>query len=408
MGERAVGTDTILGFYGNQLGLGPGSPFVEAVIKTSQAPYNGLGIWPGSQSVDNPADGSIWIGGYDTNRVAGPFTQFSASEDGCPTCVMVTDMTYDTETGSHSMLSSPTESFNVFLDPWANVLQLPPDVFHNFGVLSNGTQLPLPPDPFFYLYDAKAVLGNITVILQGNYKSTIPASEFFRVIRDLDSNGDAEIVNATYVAARVREYNLTAVDNSTYVWGTPFLTMNYMMADYDKQQFSLAPAVQGPYIPPNGPLAQPLCQHAANNLTNSSSTASPKSASHTGHSHRVGAIAGGVVGGVAGLAIIIMVAILFLRSRRRGKKAQEERDNRQKAIVDSSYTSTEPTEGSENGNANHMVNSWVLRQLHHGPAEVSQVLKTARLANLFSIDGRKRGTTCRNACRSPSLSRRSL
>lgn len=204
----------------------------------------------------------------------------------------------------------------------------------------------------------------------------MPASEFFLPIRDVNAEGELEIENATYVASRFRDHDIT---DGIASWGLPFLTMNYMVNDYQKMRFRLAPALQGPYGFSRMPLVQPLCQGLATNGTNSSSPALPSPSAHPQHSNHAGAIAGGVVGGLAGLTIIGALIFLLLRSWRREKKARTERDAAiseqqaaaRKVLVVSPDTGTEPTETSELGNDSRVVSEWFWRQSHQEPAEVS-------------------------------------
>lgn len=145
---------------------------IKAAIATGQAPYNGIGIWGGSRSIDDPVDGNLWIGGYDSSRVAGPFTEYPAFND-CFSCLTVVNMTYDTEAGSFSMFSNSTETFQIFLDPWELQLEVPPDVFQNFAKLSNGSVLGLPTAPKLLLHNASSDLGNVTVYLQDGKQASV-------------------------------------------------------------------------------------------------------------------------------------------------------------------------------------------------------------------------------------------
>lgn len=349
------------------LGLGIDSAFIQAGIASGQIPYNGLGIWPGNNDANNPADGSLVLGGYDSNRIDGPFTEFPFSTN-CPSCITVTNMTYETEEGSKPMFSNSTETFDVILDPWYPNMNLPPDVFQNFASLINGT--PVQDNPIYLSVDANSILGNVSVTLRGGYTSTLPASEIFGFPKNYTSDGRLQIASNTTLRPRFNKYSAQP-GNADLNWGMPFLTMNYLVVDHASSRFRLAPAVPEAYHFDYQGLPVLLCEGLASNTTNSSS--------HSKHSNHTGVIAGGVVGGVAGLVIIAALIFFLLRSRKREKMAQkrldaavsEQQAAAQKTSMGSPYTGTEHT-GSESGNANRVVDDWFGRQNQHDRAEVSK------------------------------------
>lgn len=124
---------------------------------------------------------------------------------------------------------------------------------------------------------------------------------------------------------------IAEVGNSTdpqYVpsWGIPFLTMNYMVMDYDEGTFRMAPAIRTDFSPEGGAIIKALCTGVVSSPTSlptSTPTApptAPTSAAPVAHRNHTGAIVGGIVGGVVGLAFIGAV-IFFILSRRKGPTA---------------------------------------------------------------------------------------
>jgi hypothetical protein len=211
--------------------LGRGSTFLEVAVNTSAAPSQAWGLWTGSRSIENPVDGLLVIGGYDTARIDGDFTTSSTSRNG-PTCVLVTNITYNSVNGSSSLFSNSSETLEVALEPFERSLELPQDIFDNFVQVSQGSwndSLGLltypranPPD------------GNLTITLLNGYTTVIPASELFSMSRLYDSSGVYSIINPDRMIAEVGNNT-----DPRYVpsWGIPFLTMNYMVVDYDKGTF---------------------------------------------------------------------------------------------------------------------------------------------------------------------------
>jgi hypothetical protein len=150
--------------------------------------------------------------------------------------------------------------------------------------------------------------GNITVTLRNNYTTTIPNEELFLPRPVLLENGTFGEDPNQYLAL---------VGNNTLageprMFGRPFLSMNYFMADWSRLQIHLSPAIrERPSGFDFGIQLRPLCE-AQNATTNATNV--PSSATDT--SNNTGAIAGGVVGGIVGLVLIIAVAILYSRRRR--------------------------------------------------------------------------------------------
>ena len=290
--------------------MGRGSTFLEVAVNTSAAPSQAWGLWTGSRSIENPVDGLLVIGGYDTARVDGDFTAFNTSQN-CPTCVVVTNITYNSSNGSASLFSNSSETLEVSLEPFERLLELPQNLFDNFAKVSQASwndSLGLltyprasPPD------------GNLTITLLNGYTTVIPASELFSLSRLYDSSGFYTIINPDRMIAEV--------GNSTdprYVpsWGIPFLTMNYIVMDYDKDTFQMAPAIRTDFSSEGGALIKALCT----SMVTPTSTPTvlptvPTLAVPVAHHNHTAAIIGGIVGGVIGLAFI-GAAIFFILSRR--------------------------------------------------------------------------------------------
>jgi hypothetical protein len=78
-------------------GLANDSDFLNYAVCDGLIPANGFGLNAGSQSVANPRDGSLVLGGYDLASVGGAFYNFSvatvgSSERECPLQVTITLM----------------------------------------------------------------------------------------------------------------------------------------------------------------------------------------------------------------------------------------------------------------------------------------------------------------------------
>jgi hypothetical protein len=126
----------ILGGQG-VLPLGAKSDFLRSAFSMGAVPSQAFAFWTGSRSIDYPVDGSLVIGGYDTTRFVGEPTTFPSYEQ-CPTCVLVTGLSYDTSNGSVSLFSNASETLQVGLEPGEKVLYLTQDMFENFANATDG------------------------------------------------------------------------------------------------------------------------------------------------------------------------------------------------------------------------------------------------------------------------------
>lgn len=61
----------------SQLGLANNSVFLHQLVDAGLSPANGFSFLAGSQSVFNPRDGHLIIGGYDRASLSGPFTTYA-------------------------------------------------------------------------------------------------------------------------------------------------------------------------------------------------------------------------------------------------------------------------------------------------------------------------------------------
>ncbi|EXJ62502.1 hypothetical protein A1O7_02940 [Cladophialophora yegresii CBS 114405] len=305
--------------YGGQgvIPLGAGSDFLRIGVETNSTPSTVFGLWPGSRSIDHPVDGSLVIGGYDTTRINGTLTTFDSQEQ-CEMCVVITGLSYSDETGSTNLFSNSSESLQVNLNPSQRVLYVPQGVWENFKTATGGYY-----NASYLSYASNAVpTGNVTVTLQNGYKSVIPAEELFYYPRGYNDDGQYEVVDNTYQISTVIN---TTSDGYVLDWGIPYMTMNYIIADYKRSQFQMAPAIRTNFDNIGGGYALKASCDPTTEATpapTSSATVGPVSTTAAASSHHsssnVGPIVGGVVGGVLGLILIVGgLALLFYRSRRR-------------------------------------------------------------------------------------------
>jgi hypothetical protein len=314
------------------------------------------------------------IGGYDAARVEGDLTTFNTFQD-CATCVVVTNITYDSANGSSSLFSNSSETLEVILEPFARVLELPQDIFDNFARASQGTwneSLELLTYP-----RANPPSGNLTITLQNGYSTVIPASELFSLSRLYDSEGVYSITNPDHTIAEVGNYT-----DPGYLpdWGIPFLTMNYLIVDYGKGNFQMAPAIRTDFGPDGGTLIKTLCTGLATTPTRSptaTSSVQPPVATTPApvvHQNHTGAIAGGTVGGVVGLALVVglIFIILFRRKRRATTEAMSEKGKSSRLSATTDTTRRDPPElPSPQPDQHAVMSQWLSTQTPEEQVRIS-------------------------------------
>ena len=85
--------------------------------------------------------------------------------------------------------------------------------------------------------------GNLTITLSNGYNTTITNSELFAPLRGSDQYGRYAIVNNSIIEAGVADNRKSDPSSVLPTLGGLFLTFNYLIVDYEKGEFRLAPAV---------------------------------------------------------------------------------------------------------------------------------------------------------------------
>lgn len=331
--QLSFGNATIYGYpafydepgYGGQgvLPLGWDADFLKIAVEDGLVPSTVFGMWTGSRSTSYPVDGSVVLGGYDTTRYKGELTTFDALPQ-CEMCVTVTDLVYNTDAGNFSLFSNASQAIQVHLQPADRMLEVPQNVWENFRDHSGGIY----DQPYLTYYGGNPPKGNLSVTLQNGYITVIPTDELFYYPRGYNDEGRYDVINNTYQLGL-----LTNKTNDGYVfsWGVPYLTMNYIIADYKRGEFKMAPAIRtdfaaqgGGYIlkascDPTTAVATPT-PTPTGNTTNT--IISPSASAEASKGSNTGAIVGGVVGGVLGLIAILAGIGFFIWRRRRQAAAQ--------------------------------------------------------------------------------------
>ena len=158
--------------------------------------------------------------------------------------------------------------------------------------------------------------GNLTYSIDPGLDITIPNHQLVVPDYDIDSYGQTFVKNDSN-----REVLLSSLQfnqGDVMVLGLPFFTSAYMMADNDREQFTLWQA-QATTKSNIIPMAKPGCQNtsaAADPVPSTAPGSSPIGRNGLGHAAiSKGTIAGVVVGGITGIALFF-ACFFVLRSRR--------------------------------------------------------------------------------------------
>ena len=301
--------------------LGQNSSFLAAVTQAKVAPSSVWGLDAGDRSL-SPRDGKLVVGGYDASRVSGNLTTFPlgtwTNQQPCPLQVTVSELLYSTPDGiNHSLFGTATDGVTGCIEPQQQRFTFLPSMVERFAMLTayNSSY------PGLVFPTNSRPSGTLRIELDNGYTTTIPNDHLFIPKRGSDKNGQYVVTNSSILETGIA-YNLDDTDADVQViLGGLFLTYNYIVVDYDNNQFQMAPTVQGdqgsgaeittvckptPFIP------GPEVSHQAHS-------------SGTNGTSRVAAIAGGTVGGVVGLTAIAALCYFLARKRRRGRQREDEK-----------------------------------------------------------------------------------
>ncbi|KAL8651016.1 MAG: hypothetical protein Q9226_004899 [Calogaya cf. arnoldii] len=315
------------------LPLGQNSSFLAAVTRARVAPSSVWGLDAGDRSL-SPRDGKLVVGGYDASRIAGELTTFPlgawANQQPCPLQVTVSDVLYLAPDGKNYPLAAmPPTGVTACIEPQQQRFTFLPTMVRNFASLTAYSRA----YPGLVFPTEFRPTGALHIRLDNGYNTTIPNDHLFNPKRGSDQNGQYVVTNSSILETGIG-YNVDDADSDVQlILGGLFLTYNYLVVDYDNNQFQMAPSVQGdqgsseaitticdPALPTRGPDDFPQAQ--------SSDEDEPS---------RSAAIGGGIAGGVVGLAVIAVLCYFLGRKRRRDRHRRQQEDQK-RAEQDHSHT----------------------------------------------------------------------
>lgn len=281
------------------IAFGPSSSVLQRILDFNAAPSRFMGLFFGSRSESLPLDGELVVGGYNGARVNGTFTNFSIASQGleipCPLQVQIKDMVLSNANGTFSLVNDNRSTIAACIDPLQNQFALSQSMYDRWARYtshnaSDSNQI-FPPGHQPYM-------GNLTVVLAGEYTTFIPNYELLSDERGTNAEGKYDVISNNVMAAVGP--GLPNYGDIPILGGT-FLSQNYLFVDYDHGVFGLAPVVLGPMDPGKSDI-KTVCTSGT--------------AKGSGGSKHVGVIVGPVVGGVFALALIGLAVWWVLPGRK--------------------------------------------------------------------------------------------
>lgn len=295
------------------LPLGIDSVFLSHLVDSGQVSSKVYGLWAGSEAESASQDGLLVIGGYDETRLKSPATTFPMFSD-CPTCAVITAITYDAGGESTSLFTNATETLAVALDPFSYDIELPSEMLHVllgaekkavWNESSQHLELPATTLPSGTITVTISDLGNLPGGAPNpsavTYKTTIPAADLYHFPRSYNKEGLLEIENTTTYRLAVTNQSKTARVSNL---GLPFFTQNYLIVDPDARNFQLAPAVLTPADPKGADAkVKQVCRFLPS----------------TKQKSQVAAIVGAVVGSILGTLLLVGLFWYVYRRKQKGR-----------------------------------------------------------------------------------------
>ncbi|KAL9076886.1 MAG: hypothetical protein Q9157_003521 [Trypethelium eluteriae] len=315
IGDSVVQGFATKDFYMGALGLAarainvssfnaPQPSVLQALRNQGSIPSLSWGYTAGNQFADPPTFGSLTLGGYDNSRLmsSGVTVPFGS------------DQSRDLLIGVQSISSDNTQFLSTgvyaFVDSLVAELWLPQDTCEAFE------------RAFGLTWNDTAELYLVNDSLHDTLTSQNPSITFQVGPASSSSSGSVQIVlpynafdlsiSPPYVSSSSRYFPLKRAQNSTqYTLGRTFLQYAYVVADYERSQFSVYQAQFPPTsMPQNLTAIYPPGQ-------------GPNGSSSSGSSSKKSGLGSGAIAGIAvGVVVLIVGAALllfFLRRRRTNK-----------------------------------------------------------------------------------------
>ncbi|KAF2214779.1 hypothetical protein CERZMDRAFT_66028 [Cercospora zeae-maydis SCOH1-5] len=283
--------------------------FMQSLVNNRTIPSLSWGYTAGNQYRLNGNNlGSLTLGGYDASRFNAAQTLSLPFNSDISRDLLLNLRSISTDSSASSLL--PDGNIQIFLDSSVSQLWLPQSACDAFAQAFNLT------------YDESASFYLVNQTLRERLQAVNPNVTFTLAADDTATSRAIEIVfpyaafDLTLEFPNIMDPNSSAyfplkiANNATqYTLGRTFFQEAYVFADYDRQNFTVAPCDWN---------ASRIAQQEIKSIIRANETSSGDG----GSSSNTGAIAGGVVGGVVAIVAIAGLILFFMR---RKKKAENQR-----------------------------------------------------------------------------------
>ncbi|KAF9693370.1 hypothetical protein EKO04_008823 [Ascochyta lentis] len=322
-----------------ELGLGPNSSFVGALQAAGNISSKSYSFYWGDEFTDQPYDGSVIFGGYDSSVVAdvrNVTKKFTQSEPtNCPEGMVVelSEMKLASESGALANIFEGLGAIKACVVPsMRNIMALHKPYGDRIikglgGIRADGGIN----GKFGGVLSNTAVISPETATFKGNLSITLESGVTITFSsRQLLLDGDPYLDSAGVIQRNASLTNIPIVvmyTDSTEMprLGGMFFNSAYLMVNHDKSEFTIAPARATPAKSDIVGIDSVHDCVAWLNGTTLLSTSTPEQNVSTPASDSPGlktsAIAGISVGAVAGVVSIAIIAFLFWR-RRKGSPSE--------------------------------------------------------------------------------------
>lgn len=321
------------------LALGPKSSFIQKLVDTGRVPSHVFGLFFGSRSQIRGMDGLLTIGGYSKARVAEKvWTNFSINAEyrssPCPLQILLQDMRITFSNGtSHSLFTDAAARIPACIDPLQNQFTFTKAMSNRFSELTEHEFNVTGEPPFniqTYPISKEHLMENLTIVLSNGYKTVIPHYELVSQFRGTNEEGKYSVLNESRImVAAAPDEKDTGDGNILPVLGGVYLSQNYLLVDYKRGTFSMAPA---------------RIDDVKEGQEDIETVIDPDTEDGEGPSSdgrlRVGEI-GGIVAGVILVAVVAVAVYLYFRKSE--EEAQNDPQNSDKMVVEKA------SDGQQNG-----------------------------------------------------------
>ncbi|KAH8666479.1 aspartic peptidase domain-containing protein [Xylariales sp. PMI_506] len=224
------------------MGMGSNSSFLQRLVDTGQIASRVWSIFWGRMWVDDALDGSVVVGGYDTQKTIGDnYTQALDYSDatGCWTgmAVTISDIQLIARDGNTASIFPTNFALPVCIVPQRQLLiEAPDSIFALFESLTNTETIGLSYGLHWsaQLYNATNFFnGDMSIHLSNGLVITVPNDQFMVPFVTIERNGSRIFDDSQ------REFLFNVISDQPATLGRYFLTSAYLMVNHDSDTFTL-------------------------------------------------------------------------------------------------------------------------------------------------------------------------